>query len=441
MSRLPARIAFALSRPALARRVDIGLKVLVASAAVVYALFPVAWIVSAALGPSNSLVNFLRLVNDPQHPFLLWIWNSIKISGISAILIVSLTALAAYSFSRFRYRGRRTGLLFILLVQLFPNTLALVALFLLLRQLGEITPWLGLNSHGGLILIYTGGALGFNTWLMKGYFDTVPRDLDESALVDGASPLQAFWYVLLPLVRPILAVIGVLTFIGTYSDFLLARVMLKSTENYTLAVGMTLFIRGQYTQEWGVFAAAALVGALPIVLIFLVLQRQLVGGLPPIASPRRSSPTRDARPAGVSLWPHVLPAAGRPRSSFRMILRSCATTSNSPTARSSVSGVSSRASSSRSTASGTSATSRSPSSIQRMCLRRGRGVRSPTRSSRTASRSATRHGSATAATSTAKTPSTCVGASGRSGRPGAATSSAGIWRASLRSSTTSPSSA
>lgn len=122
MSRLPARIAFAPSRPALARRVDIGLKVLVSSAAVVYALFPVAWIVSAALGPSNSLVNqeliprgatldnFLRLVNDPQHPFLLWIWNSIKISGIGAILIVALTALAAYSFSRFRYRGRRTGL-------------------------------------------------------------------------------------------------------------------------------------------------------------------------------------------------------------------------------------------------------------------------------------------------------------------------------------------
>lgn len=291
MSRLPARIGFTLFRPASARRVDIGLKVLVASGAVVWALFPVAWIASAALSPSNTLVgqgliprgatldNFLSLVNDPQNPFLLWIWNSVKISGISAILIVSLTALAAYSFSRFRYRGRRTGLLLILLVQLFPNTLALVALFLLLQQIGQIIPALGLNSHGGLILIYTGGALGFNTWLMKGYFDTVPRDLDESALVDGASPLQAFWYILLPLVRPILAVIGVLTFIGTYGDFLLARVMLKSTENYTLAVGMTFFIRGQYTQEWGVFAAAALVGALPIVLIFLVLQRQLVGGL------------------------------------------------------------------------------------------------------------------------------------------------------------------
>ncbi len=295
MSRPMSRIAPGLPTLTLgtkrARRLDVGLKVVIASVAAFYALFPVAWVVSAALSPSNSLVNqeliprgatlanFLRLVNDPQHPFLLWLWNSVKVSGISAILIVSLTALAAYSFSRFRYRGRRTGLLFIMLVQLFPNTLALVALFLLLQQLGGITPWLGLDSHGGLILIYTGGALGFNTWLMKGYFDTVPRDLDESARVDGASALQAFWHVLLPLVRPILAVIGLLTFIGTYSDFLLARVMLKSTENYTLAVGMTLFIRGQYTKEWGVFAAAALVGALPIVLIFLVLQRQLVGGL------------------------------------------------------------------------------------------------------------------------------------------------------------------
>jgi len=273
------------------RRIEIGLKVVIALIAVLYALFPVAFIVSAAVSPTNSLVsadliprgatldNFARLVNDPQHPFLLWIWNSVKVSGVSALFIVTLTALAAYSFSRFRYRGRRTGLLFILLVQLFPNTLALVALFLLLQRLGDIVPWLGLNTQGGLILIYTGGALGFNTWLMKGYFDTVSRDLDDAARVDGASGLQAFWYVLLPLVRPILAVVGLLTFIGTYSDFLLARVMLKSTENYTLAVGMTFFIRGQYTTEWGVFAAAALMGALPIVIIFFALQRQLVGGL------------------------------------------------------------------------------------------------------------------------------------------------------------------
>jgi ABC-type maltose transport system permease subunit len=114
---------------------------------------------------------------------------------------------------------------------------------------------------------------------MKGYFDTIPRELDESAMVDGASQSTAFVRVILPLVRPVLVVVGILTFIGTYSDFLLARVMLKSVDNYTLAVGLTFFIRGQYTREWGVFAAAALVGALPIVFLFLFLQRQLASGL------------------------------------------------------------------------------------------------------------------------------------------------------------------
>lgn len=274
-------------------RINTGLKLIVAVLAAVFALYPVAWIVSAALSPSNSLVNtrlipagasgdnFVRLWTDPQHPFLLWMWNSVKVSSVTAVITVSFCALAAYSFSRFRYRGRRAGLLGILLIMLFPNMLAIVALFLLLQQLGSVPgfAWLGLNTHGGLILIYSGGALGFNTWLMKGFFDSIPKELDESALIDGASWTQSFVYVILPLARPILAVIGILTFIGTYSDFLMARVMLKSAENYTLAVGMTLFIRGQFTKEWGVFAAAALVGALPIVLTFLLLQKQLISGL------------------------------------------------------------------------------------------------------------------------------------------------------------------
>ncbi|MEO6457129.1 MAG: sugar ABC transporter permease [Chloroflexia bacterium] len=275
-----------------ARRINVVIKTTIAILASIFAIYPVIWIISTALNPSNSLINstfiprnaslenFQRLTNDPQHPFLLWIWNSIKVSGITAIIIVALTALAAYSFSRFRYRGRRTGLLTILLIQLFPNTLAIVALFLLLQQIGQIPgmSWLGLNTHGGLILIYTGGALGFNTWLMKGFFDSIPKELDEAARIDGASYFQTFWRVILPLARPILAVMGILTFIGTYADFLIARVMLKGTENYTLMVGLALFIQGR-SQGWGVFAAAALVGALPIVVIFLVLQKQLIGGL------------------------------------------------------------------------------------------------------------------------------------------------------------------
>lgn len=286
------------------RRISLGFKVFIAILVAIYALVPVAFVVTAALNPLNtvsaaSLIpsritfdHFARLFNDPFHPWGQWIMNSVIVSSLTAIIVVSLTALAAYSFSRFRFRGRRLGLISLVIIQLFPNMLAIVALFLLLQAIGNAVPeslsiagfeiplpQLGLNSLGGLILIYIGGALGFNTWLMKAYFDTVPYDLDESAMVDGATPFQAFRFVILPLVRPILAVIAILTFIGTYSDFILARVMLSSTENYTLAVGMTLFIRGQFTQQWGVFAAAAVIGALPIVITFLVLQRQLIGGL------------------------------------------------------------------------------------------------------------------------------------------------------------------
>lgn len=274
------------------RRINLFFKLLVASLAVVFALYPVIWIISAALNPANSLLNltiipqpastsnFERLVNDQQYPFMLWIWNSVKVAGITAILIVILTSFAAYAFSRFRYRGRRTGLLVILLIQLFPNSLAIVSLFLLLQQIGKIPglEWLGLNTLGGLILIYTGGALGFNTWLMKGFFDSIPRELDEAAIIDGATRWQVFYKIILPLARPILAVIGILTFIGTYGEFLVARVVLKGTESYTLMVGLYLFNNGR-ASEWGVISAASLVGALPIVIFFFISQRQLVSGL------------------------------------------------------------------------------------------------------------------------------------------------------------------
>jgi arabinogalactan oligomer / maltooligosaccharide transport system permease protein len=256
-----------------------------------FSIFPVVWIVSAAFSASNTLinqslipaqfsfVNFRKLLTDPDHPFGLWMWNSIKISGITTIVVVTLTALAAYSFSRFDYRGRRGVLVALLVSQLFPNLLAIVALFLLLNQIGGLVPMFGLDSSGGLILIYASGALGFNMWLMKGYFDAIPKELDESATLDGASDLQVLWYIILPLVRPILVVVGLLTFIGTYSDFLLPRVMLNKPHGFTLALGLSNLISGAYTTAWGTFAAGALIGALPILVLFLFLQRQLVGGL------------------------------------------------------------------------------------------------------------------------------------------------------------------
>ena len=274
------------------RRINLAFKLAVAIFAVLFALYPIVWIVSASLNPANSLINlsliprqaslanYERLFNDPQYPFMLWIWNSIKVATITSLIIVFLTSLAAYAFSRFRFSGRRQGLLSILLIQMFPNSLAIVALFLLLQQIGNIPglEWLGLNTHGGLILIYTGGALGFNTWLMKGFFDSIPRELDEAAVIDGASRWAVFYKIILPLARPILAVIGILTFISVYGEFLIARVMLKGSENYTLMVGLFLFNNGR-SQEWGVITAAALVGALPVVIFFFLTQRNLVSGL------------------------------------------------------------------------------------------------------------------------------------------------------------------
>ncbi len=137
----------------------------------------------------------------------------------------------------------------------------------------------GLNTLGGLILIYLGGAIGFNTWLMKGFFDTVPRDLDELAMLDGASGWQTFTQIILPLVRPVLAVIFMLSFIGTYGDYLLAKVMLSNTEKYTVAVGLSLFIGQQFGQRWGEFAAGAVIAAIPTLILFYISQSQLQGGL------------------------------------------------------------------------------------------------------------------------------------------------------------------
>jgi ABC-type maltose transport system permease subunit len=155
----------------------------------------------------------------------------------------------------------------------------MVALFLILQQFGTYIPWLGLNTYGGLMLIYLGSTLGANTWLTKGYFDSLPRDLDEAATVDGASPWQTFTMILLPLVRPILVVVALLTFIGTYSEYVLARVMLTDKNMYTLAVGLNTMVANQFAQNWGIFSAGALLAALPTILLFMFFQRYLVGGL------------------------------------------------------------------------------------------------------------------------------------------------------------------
>ena len=269
-------------------RITLAFKYLIAAIVLIYSLFPIIWTISASFSPTGS-ISGQSLIPDPPtmrnyerilaQDFWLWMWNSFKISSISALMAGLITLMAAYAFSRFRWAGRSQLLLVILLIQVFPAILAMVALFAILQQIGNYIPFLGLNTHGGLILIYMGGTLGVNVWLMKGFFDSIPRDIDESGKVDGASDWQIFWRLLFPLVRPIMVVSMILTFFGTYSDYLMPRIMITTASKFTLMLGLQTFIGANYAQEWGAFAAGAVLGAIPMVTIYLLLQDYIVGGL------------------------------------------------------------------------------------------------------------------------------------------------------------------
>jgi len=277
------------------RQLGILAKYLIALVLIVFALFPVVWIISASISPINSLAtqtlipenasldNYRRLLTENEFsdvfPYTRWLLNSLKLASVTTIVSVSITTMAAYSFSRFRFRQRENMLRSILLIQVFPSLLAMVAVFLLIQQLGDVIPAVGLDTHAGLILVYLGGAMGINIWLMKGYFDSIPREIDESAMVDGATHWQIFSRLLLPLMRPIITVVAILTFIFVYGDFVMARILLKTSEQYPVTVGLWQFTSNQFAQQWGLFAAGALIAALPIMIVYLLLQDQIVGGL------------------------------------------------------------------------------------------------------------------------------------------------------------------
>src|SRR5687768_664404 len=269
---------------------EVGWRHIVGVLACVWALFPVSYIVSASLNPlgnvvsttiipnSFSLVHFQALFETPSIPFTRWALNSIIVAVVVVFVQLLCSAMAAYAFSRFRFRGRRPGLLSLLLIQMFPQFLAAVALYLMLTDLGEVIPQLGLNTLLGYILVMCGGALG-QVWLIKGFFDALPKSLDEAAMIDGASHVQVFFRIVLPLVTPILAVSGLLVFVGTIGEFLLASLFLTDTNNKTLATGLYGLIDGDRSNNLGVFAAGALLTAIPVIALFLYLQRFIVGGM------------------------------------------------------------------------------------------------------------------------------------------------------------------
>jgi arabinogalactan oligomer/maltooligosaccharide transport system permease protein len=295
---LPATARRRKKRPAIA---DTWWRHAIALIAIVIALFPVAYVISAAFSGDSSLSgssliprditldNFRSLFTEQQETtghatfqqarYLKWFANSMIVAGGTALLTVLLGALAAYAFSRFRFRGRRIGLLTLMLVQMFPQLLAVVAIYLIVFNTGEIFHFMGLNTLLAVVLVYLGGAMGVNTWLMKGFFDTIPAELDESARVDGATPAQVFWGVVLPLAAPVLAVIALISFISTLNEFVIASVILGTSGQFTLPVGLWQFIDQKYSEHWGPFAAGVLIAAVPAALLFAFLQRWIVQGL------------------------------------------------------------------------------------------------------------------------------------------------------------------
>ena len=267
---------------------EVGWKYLVALVILFYAIFPLLYVVSASLNPRGNLAasnqlfgvfdiaNFVALGNSS---YWTWYGNTLLVSGASAIGAVFMGAAAAYAFSRFRFRGRRPGLTALLIIQMFPQALAFVAIFLMLLALGEVFPVLGLNSKIALICVYLGGALGVNTFLMYGFFNTIPMELDESAKIDGATHAQIFWRIIMPLVTPILAVVALLAFIASFGDYIISKIVLVSQDNWTLAVGMFQWVSNQLSSNWGLFAAGAVLASIPVLVLFLALQRYIIGGL------------------------------------------------------------------------------------------------------------------------------------------------------------------
>lgn len=213
----------------------------------------------------------------PPFPVLRWLYNSIFISFFTAAFIVLLSTTSAYAFARLNFRGKSAVLNCMLIFQMFPSVLALVAIYALFDNIGEYIPFIGLDTRAGLILSYMGG-IALHIWTIKGYFETIDASLEEAAAIDGATPWQAFRLVLLPLSVPILAVVFILAFIGTITEVPVASILLNDVNNYTLAVGSQQYLASQ-NKLWGDFAAAAVMSGLPITIVFMMAQRWLVGGL------------------------------------------------------------------------------------------------------------------------------------------------------------------
>jgi len=256
-----------------------------------FSLFPLYLVVISSFNSTGSLrldsfvpreisfANYKLLFTDPTIPYMIWVKNSLVVAGATAVLSVTIGSASAFAFSRLNFKGRKAGIQMLLLVQMFPAILAISAVYVIMERVYTFAPSLGLGTQAGLLLIYLGGAMGVNIWLLKGFVDSIPKELDEAAKIDGASAVQTYWLIFMPLAAPVLAVVALLSFIGTFNEFILARLFLVDMESRTVAVGLQQFIGGQYSENWGPFAAGSIIASVPIVIIFLSLQKYIVNGL------------------------------------------------------------------------------------------------------------------------------------------------------------------
>lgn len=263
-----------------------------------FTLYPILWVASLAFSGKQSLAistlpenptfwdrlravtpwpetfstsNFASVMTD--QPFAKWMLNSAIVAICTTVLGVFLACTAAYAFSRFKFPGQRTGMMAFLVSQMFPGTLMLIPLYIILVQ------WLGLGSSRlGLIIVYATTSIPFSVWMLKGYFDTIPKDLEEAALIEGASVGRIFWSVILPLAKPAVAVTALFSFMTAWNEFILAATFMDQEAMYTAPVGLRFFVGG-FSQQWGYFAAGSIIVSVPVVFLFLFLQKYLVSGL------------------------------------------------------------------------------------------------------------------------------------------------------------------
>ncbi len=250
----------------------------------VIAVYPILQVVTISLRPEDRLLstsleiipenatfdNYVRLFAD--QPFLLWLWNSILVSGVVTMTGVVLAAMAGYAFSRFQFIGKKFGLLSLLTTQMFPATMLLLPLYIMLIKVGLI------NTYMGVIVIYTATALPFTIWTMKGYYDTIPTSLEEAARIDGCTQFQAFYKIILPLAAPALVITALFSFMTAWAEYIVAAQILQDSQLWTLPLGLKSFEANMST-EWGLYGASSLIVTIPVVVLFLALSKYLVSGL------------------------------------------------------------------------------------------------------------------------------------------------------------------